>query len=277
MMKIKKIAVCCLTVGCLSLGTIGVAAFAAGNPYEDYKNAVVSTVSQQNLTVSASVEMKHNSVTIASGNAVYQKASDSQYAKVSADINGESFVSEEYSDGQSKITSNGTEYSSKLKKGEHDNEEENLTPNTIKLAKMTADLFVGDLSNQFTSDGNTISVSLTDTQIPEIANVAAAAFSEMTLQQNKGSDQSSLENQLMSGFPIVQNTKIDNVEMTANVTDGNITTQAFKFTVSGNTADGTPAQVEISVNADIDEIGTTIPQTIDTTNLVLSANLGEED
>lgn len=49
----------------------------------------------------------------------------------------------------------------------------------IKLAEMTADLFVGDLSNQFVSHGDTISVSLTDVQIPEIANVAASAFTEM--------------------------------------------------------------------------------------------------
>lgn len=111
----QKIAVCCLTAVCLTLGSVGAVAYATGNPYENYKSA------------------------------------DAQYAGISADIAGQSIKSEEYSDGSTRVQREDNTYSVENSKHEKDNESENLTPNMIKLAEMTADLFVGDLSNQFIS------------------------------------------------------------------------------------------------------------------------------
>ena len=177
-MKAKKITAACMAAGLALMGTAGVVSYAAGNPYENYKSAVVNTISEDNLTVNAAVQMKQNGKVIASGSAVYEKAAGVQYAGITADVSGQSMVQEQYSDCNIKVKSDGSRYTEKSRKEKRD-ENEKLTPNMIKLAEMTADLFVGDLSNQFVSHGDTISVSLTDVQIPEIANVAASAFTEM--------------------------------------------------------------------------------------------------
>lgn len=150
-MKAKKITVACLVAGLTLVGTAGLIAYAAGNPYESYKSAVVNTIGEDNLTAHAAVQMKQNGKVIASGNAVYEKSAGVQYASVVADVAGQSMIQEEYSDGNVKIKSDGSKYTEKSRKEKHD-ENEQLTPNMIRLAEMTADLFAGNLSNQFVSN-----------------------------------------------------------------------------------------------------------------------------
>ena len=40
-----------MAAGLALMGTAGVVSYAAGNPYENYKSAVVNTISEDNLTV----------------------------------------------------------------------------------------------------------------------------------------------------------------------------------------------------------------------------------
>lgn len=274
-MKAKKITAACMAVGLVLAGTAGIIAYAAGNPYESYKTAVVNTISEDNLTAHAAVQMKQNGKVIASGYAVYEKASEVQYASVTADVAGQSMIQEEYSDGNVKIKSDGSKYTEKSRKEKHD-ENEKLTPNMIKLAEMTADLFVGDLSNQFVSSGDTVSVTLTDVQIPEIANVAASAFTEMNAGKNNENGKNDLGDVLLQEFPITQNARIESVTMDADIAKGNLSAQNMIIVVSGQTSDGKDTQVEITVNADVSDVGSTIPQTIDTSSLQKSSSLENE-
>lgn len=275
-MKAKKITVACLTAGLTLVGTAGLIAYAAGNPYESYKSAVVNTIGEDNLTAHAAVQMKQNGKVIANGNAVYEKSAGVQYASVVADVAGQSMIQEEYSDGNVKIKSDGSKYTEKSRKEKHD-ENEQLTPNMIKLAEMTADLFVGDLSNQFVSNGNTVSVTLTDVQIPEIANVAASAFTEMNAGKHFDEGKNDLEDVLLQEFPITQNAKIESVTMDADIAKGNLSVQNVTIVVSGQTSDGKDTQVEITINANVSDIGSTTPQTIDTSSLQKSSSLENEN
>lgn len=274
-MKAKKITAACMAIGLVLAGTAGIIAYAAGNPYESYKTAVVNTISEDNLIAHAVVQMKQNGKVIASGYAVYEKASEVQYASVTADVAGQSMIQEEYSDGNVKIKSDGSKYTEKSRKEKHD-ENEKLTPNMIKLAEMTADLFVGDLSNQFVSSGDTVSVTLTDVQIPEIANVAASAFTEMNAGKNNENGKNDLGDVLLQEFPITQNARIESVTMDADIAKGNLSVQNMIIVVSGQTSDGKDTQVEITVNADVSDVGSTIPQTIDTSSLQKSSSLENE-
>ena len=95
-MKAKKITAACMAAGLALMGTAGVVSYAAGNPYENYKSAVVNTISEDNLTVNAAVQMKQNGKVIASGSAVYEKAVGVQYAGITADVSGQSMVQEIY-------------------------------------------------------------------------------------------------------------------------------------------------------------------------------------
>lgn len=275
-MKAKKITAACMVAGLALMGTAGVVSYAAGNPYENYKSAVVNTISEDNLTAHAAVQMKQNGKVIASGNAVYEKSAGVQYASVVADVAGQNMIQEEYSDGNVKIKSDGSKYTEKNRKEKHD-ENEQLTPNMIKLAEMTADLFVGDLSNQFVSSGDTVSVTLTDVQIPEIANVAASAFTEMNAGKNHENGKNDLGGVLLQEFPITQNARIESVTMDADIAKGNLSAQNMTIVVSGQTSDGKDTQVEITINANVSDIGSTTPQTIDTSSLQKSSSLENEN
>lgn len=275
-MKAKKITAACMAAGLALMGTAGVVSYAAGNPYENYKSAVVNTISEDNLTVNAAVQMKQNGKVIASGNAVYEKSAGVQYASVVADVSGQSMVQEEYSDCNIKVKSDGSRYTEKSRKEKRD-ENEKLTPNMIKLAEMTADLFVGDLSNQFVSHGDTISVSLTDVQIPEIANVAASAFTEMNAGTNNENGKNDLGDILLQEFPITQNARIESVTMDADIAKGNLSAQNMTIVISGQTSDGKDTQIDITINANVSDIGSTTPQMIDTSSLQKSSSLENEN
>lgn len=275
-MKAKKITAACMAAGLALMGTAGVVSYAAGNPYENYKSAVVNTISEDNLTVNAAVQMKQNGKVIASGSAVYEKSAGVQYASVVADVAGQSMVQEEYSDCNIKVKSDGSRYTEKSRKEKRD-ENEKLTPNMIKLAEMTADLFVGDLSNQFVSHGDTISVSLTDVQIPEIANVAASAFTEMNAGINNENGKNDLGDILLQEFPITQNARIESVTMDADIAKGNLSAQNMTIVISGQTSDGKDTQIDITINANVSDIGSTTPQMIDTSSLQKSSSLENEN
>lgn len=275
-MKAKKITAACMAAGLALMGTAGVVSYAAGNPYENYKSAVVNTISEDNLTVNAAVQMKQNGKVIASGNAVYEKSAGVQYASVVADVAGQNMIQEEYSDCNIKVKSDGSRYTKKSRKEKRD-ENEMLTPNMIKLAEMTADLFVGDLSNQFVSHGDTISVSLTDVQIPEIANVAASAFTEMNAGINNENGKNDLGDILLQEFPITQNARIESVTMDADIAKGNLSAQNMTIVISGQTSDGKDTQIDITINANVSDIGSTTPQMIDTSSLQKSSSLENEN
>lgn len=232
--------------------------------------------SKDNLTANAAVQMKQNGKVIASGCAVYEKAADVQYAGVTADIGGQSIKKEEYSDGNVKIKSDGSKYSEKNCKDKHKGKEL-LTPNMIKLAEMAADLFVGDLSNQFTTNGNTVSVTLNDVQIPEIANTAAAAFTEMNAAKQYDEGKNDLGDVLMKEFPITQNAKIESVTMDADITKGSLSSQNMIIVISGQTSDGEDTKVEITVDANITDVGSTSPETINTSSLQKTSSLENDN
>ena len=275
-MKAKKITAACMAAGLALMGTAGVVSYAAGNPYENYKSAVVNTISEDNLTVNAAVQMKQNGKVIASGNAVYEKSAGVQYASVVADVAGQNMIQEEYSDCNIKVKSDGSRYTEKSRKEKRD-ENEMLTPNMIKRAEMTADLFVGDLSNQFVSHGDTISVSLTDVQIPEIANVAASAFTEMNAGTNNENGKNDLGDILLQEFPITQNAIIESVTMDADIAKGNLSAQNMTIVISGQTSDDKDTQIDITINANVSDIGSTTPQMIDTSSLQKSSSLENEN
>lgn len=274
-MKTKKITAVCMAAGLTLLGTAGVIAYASGNPYETYKSAVVSTISEDNLTAQATVQMKQNGKVIASGYGIYEKSADAQYANVTADVSGNSIVHEEYSDGNIKVKSDGNQYTEKNRKEKSDKHEQ-LTPNMIKLAEMTADLFVGDLTNQFTINGDTVSITLTDVQIPEIANVAASVFTEINTGKPADESKNNLDDILLQEFPIAQNARIESVSMDADISKSNLSAQNITIVMSGQTSDGKDTQVEVTVDANITDIGSTTPQMIDTSSMQKISSLEDE-
>ena len=67
--------------------------------------------------------------------------------------------------------------------------------------------------------------------------------------------------------------------MNADITGGMLSSQMLDIVMSGETADGERSTFEISVNADITDIGSTVPQLIDTSSMQKSQteNADNED
>ena len=274
-MKSKKAAAACLAVGFAMLGTTGIIAYASGNPYENYRTAVINTAAAQDMTVGASFSVSRDGTVIADGTAVYEKNTDAVYSAVDANVQGQNIMKEEYADTNIKIKSDGTTYSQKARK-KKDNENDNLTPSTIKLAQMTADLLVGDMNTRFTSDGSKVSVQLTGAQIPEIANTAASAFAEMTAAKDSQKENDIFDSAVQQ-LDMTGNVKIESVTMSADISGDMLSSQVLDIVMSGETSGGERSTYEISVNADITHIGSTTPQSIDTSSMQESAFTDNED
>lgn len=277
-MRSKKISAACLAAGFAVLGTAGIIAYASGNPYENYRTAVINTAAAKDMTVGASFTVSRDGNIIADGTALCQKNADAVYSAVNAVVMGQNVLKEEYADGNVKIKSDGTSYSQKARKRK-ENETEQLTPSTIKLAQMTADMLVGDLNTQFSADGNRVSAELTGAQIPEIANTAASALAEMTYAKD-GQGENDVFDNAVQQLAITGNVRIESVKMSADITDGMLSSQVLDIVMSGETAGGERPTFELSLNADITNIGSTVPQTIDTSSMqeaALTDNFDNED
>lgn len=268
--NIKKITVAVMVVGCLTVGSLGAMAYASGNAYDNFKAAVVETIKADNMTISASVQTKQNGAVIAQADTLMQIAGAGRYSLSSITIGGEVIEREQSSKDGVMISRQGDTYFStslgKNNKGHRDIQE---SPNMTKLMEMITDLVIGDVKNQFVVNGDTITVSLSDAQIPELANVAMAASSEMR-GKYAGDKFSQDKNEypgrrIANTFPITQNGTIKSVKLNATVKDGRVAAMDMNLVMIGQDKDGQTISVETTLNGTVSEVGTTTLQQLDTT------------
>ncbi len=257
--NIKKMTVAMFAIGCLTVGSLGGLAYAAGNSYDNFKTAVVQTIKNDNMTVSATMEMKQDETVIAQGTTMMQKAGTQSYMLSNMTIGDQVMDTERSSNDGVAISRQGDQYfSSSIGIGDNKRQELQNSPNITKLMDMTSDLLVGDVKNQFVANGDTISLNLTDAQIPELANVAMAASTEM-----RGQHQADLN--MPNVFPITQNSKIESINLNATVKDGSISAMDITVVMSGQNNDRQTVRIETTVKGTVSELGTTTPNQIDTT------------
>lgn len=257
--KIQKMTVTMFAIGCLTVGGLGGLAYAAGNSYDNFKAAAVQTVKADNMTVSATMQMKQDGTVLAEGTTMMQKAGTQSYMLSNMTIGDQVIETERSIQDGVMISRQGDHYfSTSMGKGEDKRQDLQNSPNMAKLMDMTTDLLVGDVKNQFVASGDTISVNLTDAQIPELANVAIGAMTEMRGQHDAEAKMANL-------FPITQNIKIASIKVNATVKDGSISAMDLNMVITGQDKDGKPVTIETTVNGTVSELGTTIPQQLDTT------------
>lgn len=266
----KKLAVIGLLIGCLTIGSVSVFALTNGNPYQDFKNAALLTVQEQNMTVAADVNVRQDGVTILSGDTVVQLNSDDQYSNSHFQIGGETLDMESCQTDETEITRIGDKYTSNIGK-ENDGEENDgedgfdFSPGTLKLAEMVVDGLVGDVKTHFAGNGNTISVNLEGAQIPELLNVAASAGIEKAAGKNREpSPEKELLGNVLDNLSITKDVQVKRVGMEAQLKDGYIDTVSVNLTLTGKDNNGISHEIEIICNAAISNIGSTNPNTIDT-------------
>lgn len=274
--RLKTLAVTA-AAGCLLL-TMSVTAFAStGSGYESYKSAVESTILAQNATVDAQFEVKDNGLTILSGSSSVKLDNENSSSQTNLTVDGVSktyATSRDVANGTFVSEANGQYYvmqkpNDKSDSNKGENDKLTASSSTVKLAEMLADTLAGDVKNQFVKDGQTISLNLEGSQIPELAKLAISAAAENSGRMEKGHhgdgvDEASLK-PLMDKLPKLSNTDVKSISMTAAV-DGNVLkNNETTVVITGTDASGKAHELSIMVKGDVSNIGSTKIDTIDTT------------
>lgn len=261
--------------GCLLL-SVSVTAFAtSGSGYESYKDAVKSTMLTENATVDAQFEVKDNGAIILSGNSIQKFDKESSSSKSNINIDGTTKTYETSEAGGSLIVKADDAYYSAVddEKDEESNkdEEKDLLANssTVKLAEMLTDTIVGDVRNQFVTDGQNISVNLEGAQIPELARLAVSAAAENIdkVDKNISNEGGNLDESMisiMNTVPKLTNIDVKSILMNATVDGNTLKNNEFTIVITGNDADGVSHELSFLVSAEISNVGNTAIDTIDT-------------
>lgn len=282
-----------LAAGLICIALVGTTAFANGDPYTTYKEAVYNTAVTQNMTAEVQMELLKNGTTIAEGTMIESTDGTSDYSSMTGQINGKAINVEESDDGKQEIARINDSYVSYTDQGNNNQDEEddeNIGPNTKKLANMVVDLFVGDVKNQFTTDGSTISLSLEGAQIPEIANTALSASLEMENRDNENRNQDAdeeensiekeavdVENEMENLVSDLTEASIKSINMTAQVEKDNIKTNTFDIVITGKDQAGNTVEYQIKLDVELSDIGSTTVKTIDTTGKTVKELKGSEE
>jgi hypothetical protein len=258
--------------GCLLL-SFSITSFAtSGSGYEKYKEAIKATVLTKNATVSTQFELKDNGAVILTGKSEQKIDNENMYSKSNTTVEGVSKTYETSSVNGNYVTNADGVYYTSNRNGKKDgrDKEENLTSSssTVKLAEMVTDTLVGDVKNQFVSDGNNISVKLEGAQIPELVKLAVSAAEENI--NNKGEfkgneDKGTDVKSILEKMPKLSNVDVKAIDMTANVDGNAIKDNKITLTITGQDATGASHEISAIITANITEVGTTKVDSIDTT------------
>lgn len=266
----KKMAIAGALIGVLTVGGVSTVAFATGNAYQNYKSAALQTVEAQNMTVTADITVRQDGKVIMSGNTTSQIDGRSQYSSSQIQTDGTTTDVESSTANGTTITRIGDQYTSANHTNRDDdwNDGKSLSASssTMKLMEMVTDLLVGDVKTHFTGSGNTVSVNLEGAQIPELLNVAASAMVEQSANKpGRTSGEYDLFGDVFENLPITQNVQIKRISLEGELQDGYAADNVITIVITGADSSGTTHEIELICKADISNIGSTTPDTIDTT------------
>jgi hypothetical protein len=260
--------------GCLLL-SLSVTAFAStGSGYESYKGAVKSLVIAENETVSTQFEVKDNGSSILSGDSIEKLNNENRSSKSDITVDGVKKTYESsVNNGNYVINADGKYYTLNRgdKKSDKDKREKlSESSSTVKLAEMITDTLVGDVKNQFTKDGQTISVNLEGAQIPELAKLAisAAVENSNSIEKHKSSDKIGYDDVIktaMDKMPKLSNIDVKSIAMTATVDGNTLKDNNLTVVITGKDANGISHEISVTLNAKITDLGNTKADSIDTT------------
>ncbi len=273
----KKWTAAMMALGLTMAGAAGYLAYAAGNPYETYKQAAFATAKFENVTTTGSFAIKNNGATVLTGTMQSSQDGENSYSLAKLEWGGQKHEIESSNVGGLQIMRQDDKYTSIDRNGglerKFDREDREMGPQSQKLANMVLDLIVGDVKNQFAASGNEVTIHLEGAQIPELANVAFGAMIE-----NKEDRASMAEQDDIDLVPfkelvpeIVSDGRIQSFDAKATLANGKIEAQDISFVITGKDASGQSLNVEFTGQFDITDVGTTTVKAIDTTGKTVEA------
>ena len=132
-----------------------------------------------------------------------------------------------------------------------------LTQTQIRFMELLADTLTGDTKNYIVTDGNTVSLTLSENQIPELSQLGLSSFIEI---ENKISLYQTSENiDYMIIDPIIQGFKFN-----ATLGDDNVVKDTKVITeITYKDNENIPHKVDIYAEVSFENFGSTIPEKID--------------
>lgn len=304
MLKTKKTALIALAVGAVMLTTAAVANFATSNGYNIYKESVRKLFDQDNYTAGFSVAIFVDDEEIvktgafeqydkASGNYVQKEYTNDSTAKIPnktqevyyQDGQKITFYSHEYNNGKfvenNKYNINDFYASSAptpvLSKYNFINsrEDEEMFDKYYNFASAMADLFVGDIKNNFVitsaQDGlATYEANLDLFQIPEIVNAGTDLIVSQLKHDMDCRDESDSSSDDFEDY--VTKFEVDPFVSGAKCTftaddEGRLINNVLTGEISGKDSSGEAHTMKVVIEISCGDYGTTIPEKVDIDNV----------
>ncbi|WP_172254582.1 hypothetical protein [Saccharibacillus deserti] len=270
-MRNKTIGV--MAAGMVLTASLGAAAYANGNAYTTFRDAALKTAENDNSTLTSKIEIRQNGTVTASGQLQVQSAGEESYSLGQFKIGGSTLEVEQSTEDGKVILRKGDQYYSLDAEPQNAKEQSfESSPSAERLMEAASDLLLGDIKKSFTENGHTVTLNLTDAQIPELANLAMNAMLEVGAQH--GQKALGEETQWQpewadfdpaSLFPITSDGRVENVRLDATLKNGAIETLKATLGVSGLDGNGQKVQLQATIDSTFDKIGSTVPQDIDVT------------
>lgn len=280
-MKNKKLVamVTALAIGGTLLVGTSFAALAETSGYDVYKTAVKNTKDIKNATAAVTATVSDNNAAspllTVNANLLMDKNKDALSSKTEFKTSAFDKTEEIYSENGKTIMKSSdsnvytvNEHMGKMNK--INKTEEN--PEVSQSIEGLIDAVVGDKKNNFTikqnSDGTKlVTVNLSQNDITPIENAAVNLVFKLSGAHEFNRKSANQVPDIKDIVPQLKNDiKVESVIVTATIDKNNrIVSQDTKVSVSGTDADGKSHNVAVDVNADLSNIGSTTPATIDLT------------
>lgn len=282
--KKKRNAAIALGVGVVTLTTAVFANYSNANGYTVYKEAIKGLLKERNYTATLSANVSFDGQEVLTAQTMQQLAMDNEGVKMyrsdnSVDGNINNVSEEAYQNGMRVSSYNGNRYS--VYESDHvnsmfyaygDDNDAEMMDKAVRFAELAADMFVGDLKNNFTfvTEDNGIyqyDLTLEGIQIPEIVNAGLSLVSATNYTDEE-------IDELVAKFPDdpsymlwkCRDLTATKAGCAVKVDDaGRLVNNTLTAEVLGTESDGTTHTIAITIALDVTDYGTTQPTGIDLT------------
>jgi hypothetical protein len=269
-------------VGTAMLVTTAYAGISSTSGYDTYKTAFknmhhaksltatihVSATDNGNKLADVTSKMKMNRETKSMSGATTIDAGNKQQTMNVYTQNGTRIIKNSDSDVYKVLSFDGEKKHEKEEGDDHTNKDEKMN-----IGENIVDALTQNLQNNITSktesDGtNDVEVKLSNEQLPPVVNALASLAIKNgmdRMEHQKKDSENSFAGNIKAILPkLVDNIKVDNVDVNAKISKDNvIEQQTANIEITGNDASGKAHDINISVTADFSNYNSTTPDTVD--------------
>ena len=270
-MKKKTKAIIALAIGIVTLSTAAFASYTSSNGYDVLKKAVIDTLDTPNYTLKYDVSLKADDKVLDTesrceqfdkpNGALYIEDKNGDYRYIKCVIPDEGYAYDSGCDENGNMLYYKYSADTYWSGGTLSFDKNDKTAaKYIRFGELFVDTFVGDLKNNFiltsqTDDEKTYQITLSSVQVPEIVN---AGFGVIYANVMEYIDEEHMTDEEKAVKQMGENPTVKNASLKFVVDKNNKITDAKIVGV----LEGNGHTMTLEVNANLTDIGTTVPQEI---------------